>query len=339
MRRRRLRLRLIGAGLTAAAVLTAAAAAAAERHPARIAESWALAGTPLTDRVGPAPHRVIDWLHVDNAAQGWPERPRAVTPSAALTADLRRAIEDLPPEVVRLVADRLAGLFFVEELGGSAYTETVLDRHGRPVGAFIVFDAGALDRTANAWATWKERSPFRESGEVTIEATIAEPADDTRARALSFILLHELGHVVSVGRDLHPDWSLPPPRRLGRWPFAALDWRRGDDGRWASRYDEAWKGRAKLRYYAPVETALPATEAIEAWVRLAATGFPTLYAATNPYDDFAESFATFVHVERLGRPWQVRLTTPTGVRVVEACWDEPRCGPRRRLLEALLGGR
>jgi hypothetical protein len=70
---------------------------------------------------------------------------------------------------------------------------------------------------------------------------------------------------------------------------------------------------------------------------LAKTNFPSLYAATRPGDDFAESFASYVHTVVLKRPWDITIAHDGEVVThVGACWDEPRCADKRRTMEAIL---
>jgi hypothetical protein len=74
-----------------------------------------------------------------------------------------------------------------------------------------------------------------------------------------------------------------------------------------------------------------------AYRNLARTNFPTMYAATNPGDDFAESFANYVHTRLLGRPFEVSVLEDGRERFrYSACWEEPRCARKRAMIEWLL---
>ena len=67
------------------------------------------------------------------------------------------------------------------------------------------------------------------------------------------------------------------------------------------------------------------------------TNFPTLYAATNIGDDFAESFASYVHTVIQKRPWEIRLLRDGALeKSYSTCWEAPRCVEKRRLIEAFL---
>jgi len=70
---------------------------------------------------------------------------------------------------------------------------------------------------------------------------------------------------------------------------------------------------------------------------LAATNFPTLYAATNPSEDFADSFVSYVHTVLLKRPWEITIRYDGKVALTYgSCWEEARCAAKRRILEDLL---
>ena len=67
------------------------------------------------------------------------------------------------------------------------------------------------------------------------------------------------------------------------------------------------------------------------------TNFPTLYAATNPSDDFAESFVSYVHTVLMKRPWEIAIRHDGKVvKTYRTCWEETRCAAKRRILEDLL---
>ena len=74
-----------------------------------------------------------------------------------------------------------------------------------------------------------------------------------------------------------------------------------------------------------------------AYGSLEKTNFPTLYAATTPGDDFAESFVSYVHTALMKRPWEITIRKDGEVvKSYRTCWEEPRCAAKRRILEDLL---
>jgi hypothetical protein len=120
------------------------------------------------------------------------------------------------------------------------------------------------------------------------------------------------------------------------YPFFRLSWRvdRGK-GRYESLFDPEFALRKDVAYY--VGAKLAARDMVPAYEQLERTNFPTLYAATQPGDDFAEAFANYVHVVLMRKPFAIELLE--GGRVVKTygpCWEEARCAGKRRLLEEIL---
>ncbi|MBK6981896.1 MAG: hypothetical protein IPH30_10630 [Betaproteobacteria bacterium] len=313
---------------------------ALKAHPARKAAFWReTLARPVGERIGPAPPELIDFLRLDNLANGYPEKPAASRLTNDFLADVQGAIADLPPAVRRLLDETFAGVWFVDDLGGTGYTDLFVDEADRPLGGFVVLDAAVLRKfTANAWASWKESTPFRPQQGWKLEARIERAGEDDRRGAIRYILLHELGHVLSIARDLHPRWDREPKDvpQGARFPFFALSWtvdRKAN--RYASPFDGQFSMRRSVVYY--LGAKLDAAVMPRVYARLEKTNFPTLYAATSPGDDFAESFASYVHVVLLERPWEITIRRDGRVvHTTRTCWKEARCAAKRRLLERLL---
>lgn len=313
---------------------------AMKNHAANQIASWqATLALPVGERIAPAPPQLVEYITLDNIANGYPERPRAARLDAGLLADVRAAIADLPTAIWALFGERLVGVYFVEGLGGTGYTDYVFDAQGRPSKGFVVLDAAVLaPQRANAWATWKENTPFAPGAGHRLDARIEADANDNRRNAIQYILLHELGHVLAIGADFHPPWNLAPKEVDGAagYPFFGLSWtvdREAD--KYRSRFDADFPQRSGTVYYFGAKLA--AADMLATYARLKATNFPSLYAATSPADDFAESFASYVHVVLMRRPWQITISRDgKPVEILRACWDEPRCADKRRMLERLV---
>ncbi|MEJ6021436.1 hypothetical protein [Ramlibacter sp. PS4R-6] len=308
-------------------------------HPARKLAAWEkLLAEPLVERIVPAPPTLLEYLAWDNAANGYPNRPRRAAPSRVFAAEMTAALAELPREVQLLFANRLAGIALVEDLGGTGYTDVIIDAAGQPVAGYVVLDAGVLERfTANQWVTWKERTPFQPDADWQLDARIEDDARDNRRQAIQYILLHELGHVLSIGRDVHPPWTVQPKEGGpdAAYPFFGLSWRT-EGNAYVSHFDDAFTVRRQVSYYFGAKLA--GDRMAEAYRQLAKTNFPTLYAAAHPGDDFAESFASYVHVVLMQRPWEIVVRRGGHDEVVfKSCWDEERCRAKRTLLEAIVG--
>lgn len=309
-------------------------------HPVRSADFWkADRARPVADRIAPAPPQLVEFITLDNIKNGFPERPRPAAVDAAFTQDLRAAFAELPVEVRRLFDERLVGIYLVDHLGGTGYTDAVLDAQGRQVAGMVVLDASVLKHhNANGWATWKENTPFKPQPGWRLDARIEDDAGNSRKNAIQYILLHELGHVLSIGGSIHPPWTTDPQAlEIARYGYFNLSWKfDAETRRYVTLFDSEFTQRPNVAYYFGAK--LGADEMAATYTSLAKTNFPSLYAATHPADDFAEAFASYVHVVLMRRPWQVTISRDGEVlRVVDSCWEEPRCAGKRKLLEELLG--
>ena len=159
---------------------------ALKQHPATRMETWKTAlAKPSAERIGAAPAALVEYLTLDNILNGYPDRPRPAQLNAALRADVDAAIADLPRQVLGLFRRKLAGVYFVEGLGGTGYTDYVFDAGGKAAAAFIVLDAAVLaSQTANGWATWKENTPFKPDGTYSLSARIEAEANNNRKNAM-----------------------------------------------------------------------------------------------------------------------------------------------------------
>jgi hypothetical protein len=313
---------------------------ALQSHPAKTMAFWGDAfKRPLEQRIAPAPEGLVELLSLDVMANGFPNHPRTSTLEEGFRADVRSALAEIPDAVKRRLADKLAGIYFADDFGGTGFSDSIRTAQGERVAGFVVLDPAVLrQRAANDWATWKENTPFKPDSRFELRATIETPANDDRKHAIQYILLHELGHVLSLGGSFHPDWNLPPAKvPVGEsYPFFELSWFVDRErSRYASHFDIVFPERMDIVYY--FGARLPGSSMASIYESLEQTNFPTLYAATHPGDDFAESFASYVHTVLMKKPFEIRISEDGRViRRYGACWGEERCAKKRRILEAFL---
>jgi hypothetical protein len=295
---------------------------------------------PLSQRIGPAPPELIDFLRLDTIAQSIPNKPRAPTLTPDFINDVMAAFDELPQSVKNLLSNKLLGIYFIEDIGGTGFTDMVFDMNGNPVAGFVVLDPSLLiKKKANDWATWKENTPFMPGREFRLVAEIETASQNNRKNAIQYILLHELAHVISIGGTIHPMWNIAPKDvpTLAPYAFFQLSWARSkDDSRYESLFDANFPQRPDVVYYFGAKLA--ANQMLRTYENLERTNFVTLYGATRPGDDFAEAFVSYVHTVVMKRPFAVRLYQgETEVKVFEACWSQPRCADKKKLIEKLLG--
>lgn len=295
---------------------------------------------PLRKRVQIAPPELCDFLAIDNHVSGFPSIPSPADADPILKADIEAVLANLPTALSVRLEPKLIGVYTLKGLGSSAYTEFVRDERGSAVASFIAVDVEAMRRTGNEWLTWKESSVFVPDPHWKIAGTLAAPGADSRRGALDFLLTHELAHAVALNLDFHPQANLRAGAvPLSDYDFASVGWRVDANGgdHYARKFDETMRVPGPIIYYIPSTKRPSIAAAAEYYDWLKASDFVTLYAATNPFDDFADSLASFVHTEIEHLPFSLTLEHDGRIeRVVEACWKEARCAAKRQILEDFL---
>jgi hypothetical protein len=303
------------------------------QHTARSASTWSeFTGKGFKDRILPAPDKIIDYLRKDNQFQGYKERPKKPEIDHEFLSDIVNAFAELPEVVMKSMNQHVVALFLVEELGGTAYGELLRDFDNNKLG-FIVLDVSSLNRKANEWISWRANSPFVMKGRYIIEAEIEKKISDERKAAIQYILLHEVGHLIGVAKGAHPNWITGGHPQ--KWPFTKLSWitmERGLIGK--SKYDEIFTNRNKLKFYAFQNASLTSEDIGETYDQLLKTDFVSLYASTNMYDDFAETYAMYVHVVLQNRPFKIKIIKE-GIteKVITNPILEKRCDGKKRYLD------
>jgi hypothetical protein len=292
----------------------------------------------VTERFGAAPEELVAYVVLVNAASGIECTPTAAFAAPDLLHDLKCAIRGMPAAVIGALQDVLLGVFFARDLGSSAITDVVVDENGNILGSVVALDLEAfVSRRANEWATWRENTPFSRAGSMMLEVQIAEPDDDTRANAIQFLLLHEFGHVLTAGRRFLPIWWLPPEFMTSSadYEFLQLGWQISAEKKIVPRPEEDFAGRLAVSYYGVAQLDEHAMLAM--YQGLQGTSFVSLYASTNAYDDFAETFATYVHSVMMKRPFRVRIYRGAVVEhETDDFWSSSRSAPKRAFMSQLL---
>lgn len=305
-------------------------------HKARTVSVWAdWQEKGIMEKIVPAPDLLLDYLRIDNNLNGYNNVPRPDELWKSFADEVSQAIDEFHPEVKRHLNEHVIGIFLVNDLGSTAYTEVLKDFAHHPQG-FIVLDSQILDRRANEWASWRENTPFRRSAGLEAGMLIETEDRDLKKNAISYIILHELGHLVGVATRAHADWwSEGNP---ADYAFASISWVLRD-GSLTSKWDSVFRDRSKVRFYADEKSQVQITDdkLPGIYADLAKTDFVSLYAATGIYDDFAETYAMYVHVVLQKRPWQLTvLRDGKPVFTMNEPIQQERCESKRKFIAALF---
>jgi len=292
---------------------------------------------PLNQRLGAAPAEIIAHIASVNAVSGLQQQASACEVPLDFLHDVRCAMNEIP-ECVQLLLDQpLLGVFFGKGFGSSAITDVVVDPDGKFIGLVTAVDIEMLfDRSANQWATWKENTPFLD-GTYQVQAVIEEAHNDNRKNAIQYLLLHEFGHVLTAVNTFLPHWWTDPQwfKSTEEYSFLPISWQFNLAQQIIPLIKDDFELRKHVCYY--TDKKLPNDQISEVYEALGKTRFPTLYAATNAYDDFAESFVSYVHSVLMKKPLEIRVVLD-GVIVMthENYWESKRATDKLNILQTYL---
>ncbi len=292
---------------------------------------------PWMERLEPAPDELLEYLAYQNKLDGFSEVPSAAEPVQEIADVFKEISFSLSPALNKLLEERLIGVFCVNDLGSSGFTEEVVDEDSGRSYAIIVLDRDVLlKRKANAWATWKENSIFlpQQKNGFRLQMIIESEKNDTVHNAVRYLVLHELGHALGMMSNVHPSW-IPSDKPLALdYPFVRLSWQPDAQRKPESLFDDRFPERKKIKYYTFARAQLTNDQMPAVYAQLQFTNFVSMQAAANVWDDFAESFVTYVHVLRGKQPWQVRIENENNPpAVVNSCWQEKRCAEKKYFLD------
>lgn len=110
-------------------------------------------------------------------------------------------------------------------------------------------DTKLLNQTANEWITQKENSPFI-SGNIQVKVRIESDTKDKIETAIEYILLHEVGHILSVQKKIVPDFR-EEYRNFSEFEFSKGIWKTED----VSYLDSFFPLRKEIKFYTskPIE--------------------------------------------------------------------------------------
>lgn len=292
---------------------------------------------PLVERVGLLPDDAVDSLREELETYGGVSNVAPAGAADYVVKDLREAVEGLPESVRRLVRDRLIGVFLVDHLSMEGTGENdvgmaieVMGLWRQHAGTIILIDRDATDMNANSAMASMEYVPTSEYKGVSVEPRLARQNNDDRRLTLQYVLLHELGHVIDFDLGVTPS-SFNYGNRTLDCGFTCLSWIEPDRHRFSPKIGAVMRSDSSDNYDAYVN-ALPTTFRL-----LSASNFPSVYATSAPEEDFADSFAQYVHSVVLGNPWELTLRVNGTIQEqLGSCFLERRCPDKKSYFDRLL---
>lgn len=218
--------------------------------------------------------------------------------------DIFQSIYKTQPDIINKILNwTLYGIYLCHGCGGTGLTGFVY-KGLQPVGGFVVLNTEWLQSSANEWITKKEATVFQIPRSWNLEIKIEDRENNNRENAVRYILLHELGHIISVVERQLPDYR-EEYRDYTHSEFARGLWITDTKSIFDSR---VFKRRPQVHFYGKSKLKLDSDWNDIYPILQNRTPFPTLYSAISLDDHFAESFVSYCHVVLEGKPWSLQIS-------------------------------
>lgn len=264
------------------------------------------------DRIYPLDTKRLDTLKEVNEIDGIDDIPYGTKDLKSWKNHLSQLHSSFPKEVNQLANNLVYGIYFVSNLGSTGLTGIIRDKTGKPLGGIIFLDSDLLKDGGNDWATKRENTSFKKDPTYSIKVQLDN--SNSLESALSFIILHELGHIVAIVNQYVPDYS-EPKRDFRNYPLFEGVW-------WSETFspyeDTFFPERSKIKFYQKNPTTPIFPDGKFLYKKLTNTQFVSLYAATNADDTFAEAFVQYVHVYLLKKEYKVIFVSGNDTEVLLA---------------------
>jgi hypothetical protein len=254
--------------------------------------------------------------------------PRTCLPGGEKYAAVFEKLFDFYPPTLQRMFCSLKFIYIEKKFFGTAYAGQMIDENGKAVGALMGIRQSVLDEglALGTWASWKEQlsfggvkdsytsSPHLPQIETSI---VGEGVHDF----LYFVFAHEFGHLFDFANSLNqtedcqqsPKETTPPdcPVKAGSW--GEHSWRTEH----LPRVEQDFPHRDGLCFYTCDDKKLSATEVPQLYSDLYASNFISTYAATNPWDDFADSLAYYLMDQNLQLSYVIQTRQGNAYDIVE----------------------
>lgn len=291
-----------------------------------------------TERTGAAFADLIDYLKIENLKDGISSVPTLITPDPVLIRDVDLVRKRLQRRLGKYFQTPVLAVYLVRGLGSSGFCLAVFNNDDTFYKAAIVLDADRINQPANSWATEKEQSAFADGQSLSLK--IETEDQNTRLGAIEFVLLHEFGHAISFAENLVvPDYRILNISSFNSAGYASSFWK-FDEAGYHSPSDPAFPERKSIQFYRTTKLHLSSTDNVDVatvYRQLTLTPFPSLQASVDPDEDFADSFATYVHTTIFKKPYEITVHLGSLPALhIDSCWSAKRCQDRRVFLEGFL---
>lgn len=265
---------------------------------------------PLSERILPLGQEAAEYVQRLNALDDIQEKPEGTVLTDLERKKLIQEMEKYPEPIRVFFRSSVIAIFTGKNIGSSAITGTVYDDQKKPVFGFIILDTERLSRRANDWLAYKEGTAFAPEKNWSLEGSLEEDSNNTKEAATAYILLHEAGHIFHEVNHLLPSFTDENPD-YSKYEFSRNVWTSENE----AANESSFEFRRLLKFYSE-KPALSLVIAPEVYDALDRTVWPTLYSSTSAGEDFADTFASYIHCIMQNRPYRITVKVGSYVRRV-----------------------
>lgn len=234
------------------------------------------------------------------------------------------ALYDQYPPIFQKMFCSLDKLFIEKEFFGTAYAGVITDGDGKHIGAQLGIRKSVLDEKLNltTWASWKEQLSF---GGVKDDYTVSKnlPTIETSSKIegvsdfLYFVIAHEFGHIFDFANQINSTVDCPDQQSvdcdMSPHSFGAITWE--TDRR--PKLNNDFVHRSFLCFYWCEGNTIDESHTSQIYSDLNDTDFISIYATTQPWDDFADSLAYYVMDQYLDTKYVIHTNKGSSYNIIK----------------------
>jgi hypothetical protein len=252
--------------------------------------------TPLYRRIGQTPPILLECLKRADGVQSY--APYAPSPEEADLVE--EYLSFLPGPFSRLMSEKVAGIYFIENFMGGGMSDLIYDAEGNRC-IVLILNAAILKTPLGDWISYRDASAFKGGTGFVLENPLGK-----KFMGLLHTLFHEASHIYDFFHHVTPFVEPGPPgspKGPGKGTaFTESAWR--DYGLPAAGFD--FPERNNASFYG-LGKAIANSQAAAAYGSLAGTPFSSLYGSLNWAEDFAETFTWFYLYENFSLEYEVKV--------------------------------
>lgn len=269
-----------------------------------------------------------------------PYEQRTCLPGGDRYIETFQTLYDHYPPVLQKVFCSLNHLYIEKNFFGTAYAGLGRDKEGRPNGAIMGIRQSVIDENLDlpSWASWKEQLSFggvADSYTVSPDLPIISSRSTTTAQDfLYFVIAHEFGHILDFANDVNKVISCDEDSdecEMHEESWGALSWITS----LRPRPENEFANRRGLCFYWCNGSSLKKADVPQIYRDLNRSNFISLYATTQPWDDFADSLAYISMQKNLRTVYQIDTRQGDVYDVMERL-NAPTFQAKREYLENFL---